>query len=138
MIRRPPRSTLLPYTTLFRSEPDAGGEPERAAERRVHPEGERVRGGTEDPAAGRWGQRNLAGVPERVAGGGPAGERGDHPGILGGGAAVGGRSGAGTRRTVPGDPADAGGEPRHAVADEHTVRQARVFLRSLDAGRAGR
>src|SRR3712207_7095840 len=26
MIRRPPRSTLFPYTTLFRSEPDAEGE----------------------------------------------------------------------------------------------------------------
>src|SRR2546425_8480270 len=25
MIRRPPRSTLFPYTTLFRSEPHAGG-----------------------------------------------------------------------------------------------------------------
>src|SRR5258707_7634872 len=25
MIRRPPRSTLFPYTTLFRSRPDAGG-----------------------------------------------------------------------------------------------------------------
>src|SRR3712207_7363694 len=25
MIRRPPRSTLFPYTTLFRSHPDAGG-----------------------------------------------------------------------------------------------------------------
>src|SRR3712207_8628494 len=25
MIRRPPRSTLFPYTTLFRSEEDAGG-----------------------------------------------------------------------------------------------------------------
>src|SRR5256885_5154322 len=24
MIRRPPRSTLFPYTTLFRSEPDTG------------------------------------------------------------------------------------------------------------------
>src|SRR3712207_8833473 len=24
MIRRPPRSTLFPYTTLFRSEPDSG------------------------------------------------------------------------------------------------------------------
>src|SRR3712207_6999366 len=24
MIRRPPRSTLFPYTTLFRSQPDAG------------------------------------------------------------------------------------------------------------------
>src|SRR5256885_3113847 len=27
MIRRPPRSTLFPYTTLFRSEPAAGREP---------------------------------------------------------------------------------------------------------------
>src|SRR2546421_7960417 len=26
MIRRPPRSTLFPYTTLFRSRDDAGGE----------------------------------------------------------------------------------------------------------------
>src|SRR2546429_5055275 len=25
MIRRPPRSTLFPYTTLFRSDPDLGG-----------------------------------------------------------------------------------------------------------------
>src|SRR3712207_7906141 len=25
MIRRPPRSTLFPYTTLFRSAPEAGG-----------------------------------------------------------------------------------------------------------------
>src|SRR5256885_9958337 len=27
MIRRPPRSTLFPYTTLFRSDADAGGDP---------------------------------------------------------------------------------------------------------------
>src|SRR3712207_7884674 len=27
MIRRPPRSTLFPYTTLFRSQPGVGGEP---------------------------------------------------------------------------------------------------------------
>src|SRR5256885_11390301 len=30
MIRRPPRSTLFPYTTLFRSEPGGGGQRERA------------------------------------------------------------------------------------------------------------
>src|SRR3712207_8748048 len=29
MIRRPPRSTLFPYTTLFRSRPHAGGRGER-------------------------------------------------------------------------------------------------------------
>src|SRR5260221_10331694 len=32
MIRRPPRSTLFPYTTLFRSDEDAGGPAERRAE----------------------------------------------------------------------------------------------------------
>src|SRR3712207_7002624 len=29
MIRRPPRSTLFPYTTLFRSRVDGGGPPDR-------------------------------------------------------------------------------------------------------------
>src|SRR3712207_7360775 len=33
MIRRPPRSTLFPYTTLFRSEVDDAEERERADER---------------------------------------------------------------------------------------------------------
>src|SRR5688572_31819917 len=39
MIRRPPRSTLFPYTTLFRSErPHVGkeGVPVRTGERRIH------------------------------------------------------------------------------------------------------
>src|SRR2546429_7092337 len=38
MIRRPPRSTLFPYTTLFRSTSDSGGskrEPYRAARSQV-------------------------------------------------------------------------------------------------------
>src|SRR3712207_7454689 len=38
MIRRPPRSTLFPYTTLFRSERDDEGE-EARAERPVDVEG---------------------------------------------------------------------------------------------------
>src|SRR5258708_27193025 len=33
MIRRPPRSTLLPYTTLFRSRRDAGDDAERLPHR---------------------------------------------------------------------------------------------------------
>src|SRR3712207_8695321 len=40
MIRRPPRSTLFPYTTLFRSLPVAGGDRDGAAQRvggRRHP-----------------------------------------------------------------------------------------------------
>src|SRR5260221_7810920 len=41
MIRRPPRSTLFPYTTLFRSRPDGGARCVRcsagAAPRRHHP-----------------------------------------------------------------------------------------------------
>src|SRR3712207_7738593 len=35
MIRRPPRSTLFPYTTLFRSLPVAGRAPEAAADGHV-------------------------------------------------------------------------------------------------------
>src|SRR5256885_3157166 len=35
MIRRPPRSTLFPYTTLFRSNPDSNRETERTELRRA-------------------------------------------------------------------------------------------------------
>src|SRR5438874_10704418 len=35
MIRRPPRSTLFPYTTLFRSPPARAGEPPVAPRRRI-------------------------------------------------------------------------------------------------------
>src|SRR2546430_12141095 len=35
MIRRPPRSTLFPYTTLFRSRPDALSELQSQAEARI-------------------------------------------------------------------------------------------------------
>src|SRR3712207_8006383 len=41
MIRRPPRSTLFPYTTLFRSEADALGDPppvQRAESKRAENE----------------------------------------------------------------------------------------------------
>src|SRR5688572_31674874 len=51
MIRRPPRSTLFPYTTLFRSRPfprparggEAGpaGQPEEHLQRHQHPPGQR-------------------------------------------------------------------------------------------------
>src|SRR2546425_3582445 len=53
MIRRPPRSTLFPYTTLFRS---------RDPRRRQHLRGRR--GGAEEPAARVPGQ-----VPGRLDGG---------------------------------------------------------------------
>src|SRR2546427_6819479 len=63
MIRRPPRSTLFPYTTLFRSDafcrPSHAGQlpclavPARCAqERRPHRPG--VRGGTGADTAGAW------------------------------------------------------------------------------------
>src|SRR3712207_8875198 len=63
MIRRPPRSTLFPYTTLFRSRRQLRGPPHRAgfarARRRAGVEGRRVgvRGGL------RRGRRR--GVPDR-------------------------------------------------------------------------
>src|SRR5256885_4456183 len=47
MIRRPPRSTLFPYTTLFRSheavEGDAPARPDRLAQRAVYRDGVTVR-----------------------------------------------------------------------------------------------
>src|SRR3712207_7448229 len=54
MIRRPPRSTLFPYTTLFRSRHAAAhrGEAQRGAERRVGGAG----GGREAPHRGSAGQ----------------------------------------------------------------------------------
>src|SRR2546422_2821983 len=55
MIRRPPRSTLFPYTTLFRSRPRAGsspaqrGEPRRAGHRRLRGGGLHGGGGAARP-----------------------------------------------------------------------------------------
>src|SRR2546428_6200509 len=59
MIRRPPRSTLFPYTTLFRSRPPTVGESSRGATSRrrrgLHrvpaPDGRRVAAGCSFPAA---------------------------------------------------------------------------------------
>src|SRR3712207_7181501 len=39
MIRRPPRSTLFPYTTLFRSDPPRPGRADGPADDREAPEG---------------------------------------------------------------------------------------------------
>src|SRR5256885_15853528 len=48
MIRRPPRSTLFPYTTLFRSRRRGGksgpGAPPEVPARRMSPDGERDKG----------------------------------------------------------------------------------------------
>src|SRR5258707_4447372 len=49
MIRRPPRSTLFPYTTLFRSRVDRAGERDPDVHRRA----DRERPGRVRPAAGR-------------------------------------------------------------------------------------
>src|ERR1035437_2272721 len=74
--------------------PDAGGEPERAADRRVSAQGGRVRTAAEaGPERGRR-QRDVASVAEPVADCGGAGERIDGTGFFGGVAAVGGRGGA--------------------------------------------
>src|SRR6266446_9067897 len=44
MIRRPPRSTLFPYTTLFRPAQGAGGRRARRRPRRLRPRGHRAPG----------------------------------------------------------------------------------------------
>src|SRR3712207_7695062 len=67
MIRRPPRSTLFPYTTLFRSEADRRRHVRRAA-RRHGPHGRRARPGLHDLA-------RAAGGAARGGGGGPARDR---------------------------------------------------------------
>src|SRR2546426_7649033 len=43
MIRRPPRSTLFPYTTLFRSDPRYFAEPQRFDPERWSPEARETR-----------------------------------------------------------------------------------------------
>src|SRR2546426_7020471 len=48
MIRRPPRSTLFPYTTLFRSDPECGARPGHGV-----PAAERSRGGVLGDGPGR-------------------------------------------------------------------------------------
>ena len=65
-------------------EPDAGGEPERAAERGVPAEGGGVSGGSWGSGRRGRGQRDVAGAAERVADCGAAGERSDGARIFGG------------------------------------------------------
>src|SRR3712207_9487295 len=57
MIRRPPKSTLFPYTTLFRSVPDRAPAP-----------------GSPDPA---YGRRGALGAPRRLGHGRAVGDRPD-------------------------------------------------------------
>src|SRR6266513_5481214 len=61
MIRRPPRSTLFPYTTLFRSR-RAGAPTEPARRRLGRPPGSRrgARGATPAPLAARGSRRGSA------------------------------------------------------------------------------
>src|SRR3712207_7723950 len=69
MIRRPPRSTLFPYTTLFRSRGSAGGARRRRAgvalraRRRQRRGGRHVRRGGRPGGGGRRLRRRL--VPRR-------------------------------------------------------------------------
>src|SRR5438874_7218914 len=53
MLRRPPRSTLFPYTTLFRSLSELPGTRRRFAEASARRQGRRGRAADEDVAGGR-------------------------------------------------------------------------------------
>src|SRR2546426_9078433 len=70
MIRRPPRSTLFPYTTLFRS-PVAAGGPHHTVGGEQRAESDGVPG-QEDPhpelAPAVWGERSLGRFHRRVHG----------------------------------------------------------------------
>src|SRR3712207_6886713 len=72
MIRRPPRSTLFPYTTLFRSDDD-GTHLDGPAARRPARQGLRVRGRWPGAAAGWIGERDRSGVHAERRG--PRGDR---------------------------------------------------------------
>src|SRR5690242_21147473 len=61
MIRRPPRSTLFPYTTLFRSEAHPCGLQLRVADGRDRGDGTGGRGQHHLPLGARGGRRRPAG-----------------------------------------------------------------------------
>src|SRR3712207_8681492 len=63
MIRRPPRSTLCPYTTLFRSEEEAEEGERHGDEQPAH--GRRARDGA--PAVARGVRGGVHGVPIRAS-----------------------------------------------------------------------
>src|SRR2546430_9155837 len=79
MIRRPPRSTLFPYTTLFRSRPMGGGErrrrPSRAHVHATGRSGQRCRGGRQHQKQGGAGPPGRAPPPPPTG----AGPRHDPP-----------------------------------------------------------
>src|SRR2546422_5878738 len=64
MIRRPPRSTLFPYTTLFRSDPHRP----RGPPHRVHPRGDRAARAARDArgGAGRRSEEHTSELQSRL------------------------------------------------------------------------
>ena len=113
---------------------DDCGEPFGAAKRRTGAEGGGICGAAGDKNQGRRGQRDLDRVSGRIADRRAAGDGSDDSRILGGVLVIGGRGFAGERRSVPGDPSGAGGEPGRALADEHAVWEARFLLRRVGGG----
>src|SRR3712207_9347783 len=74
MIRRPPRSTLFPYTTLFRSEPpppDRNGAPGDLSLLGIRAREHRLRAARRHPRRGHRGseEREHPRIPRRAAGG---------------------------------------------------------------------
>src|SRR3989449_2823133 len=112
MIRRPPRSTLFPYTTLFRSLPDGEervlASPEHRADRRR---------GAHRPLLDRLGDEARDGGRDRAPPRARASRRGgEGAGRVRGGAAAGGRK----------PPARGAGEPRVVRADGALPRPPRA------------
>src|SRR3989454_9806078 len=103
MIRRPPRSTLFPYTTLFRSRTRPGPRRRRSAGSRGAPSGSTSPARGDAPPAAALAARRLGAVARRGAGAGGAGARHRRP-------EVGGRRSVGRRARCRSD----GGPPRGA------------------------
>src|SRR2546422_7238674 len=70
MIRRPPRSTLFPYTTLFRSHQGGPGGDDRPADREAAAQGRRARNGPRPRA--KVGAQHAAPLLEQAVGHHPA------------------------------------------------------------------
>lgn len=118
-------------------EPLTGAEPEFAAERRVHAQGEELCAPAGREGEGRWHERKLTAAEERKPDCGAAGAGRDDSRVFVGRADADRRGGAGAGRTVQIGTPDAGSDQRRPVADEHSVGQAGIFLRSVGQWRRG-
>src|ERR1043166_5931819 len=118
-------------------ESEPGAERERTAEPRIHAKGGGLRATAGAADERGRNERGVAGVSERLAAGGTAGEGGDDPGVLEGATGGDRRSRAGGGRCVSGGASNAGGEQRGDLPALDAVGEAGIFLGGVGTGRRG-